>query len=396
MVNLKNKISWYLSLIGFLGIFSTTISKNPVLPLFINGLGGADYIIGIIAAASPLAGIIFSFPVGFLADQIGKRKLLIVSAFIFVLSPLLYLFVSDPLWLIPIRFFHGLATAIMGPIASSIIVSVFEKNKGEKLGLYSSATLFGRTLAPLLGGFLISYFANAGGLFNYKIVYFAAFIISLPIVVFSFLIPKETRVVSLTQVKLSDMVTSFKQFIGNQLLLSTSLVEMSTYFIYGVLEVYLPVYLIGRNIPASQIGVLFAVQVISIAFTKPFFGWLSDQVDKRIQILVGILILIVTTFLINYISNFYFLLFNIFVFGLGMSLSTVATSTYVSDNVNQEKQGTSMGLLSAIMDVGQTSGPFVTGFIITIFSYQAGFYFSAIVGVLTLFFFFFATNRNHY
>lgn len=226
MSDFKNKISWYLSLIGFLGIFSTTISKNPVLPLFIKGLNGPDYILGIIAAASPFAGIIFSFPVGFLADQIGKKKLLIFSGFIFVLAPLLYLLVSNPLWLIPIRFFHGLATAIMGPIAASIIVSVFPKNKGEKFGLYSSATLFGRTLAPLFGGFLISYFAYFPGLFNYKIVYFAAFILSLPIIVFSFLIPAETRVMALTQVKLSDMVSSLQQFVRNKLLLSTSLIKI--------------------------------------------------------------------------------------------------------------------------------------------------------------------------
>lgn len=391
MSDFKNKISWYLSLIGFLGIFSTTISKNPVLPLFIKGLGGADYILGIIAAASPFAGIIFSFPIGFLADQIGKRKLLITSAFIFVCAPLLYLLVSNPLWLIPIRFFHGLATAIMGPVATAIIVSVFNKNKGEKFGLYSSATLFGRTLAPLLGGFLISYFAYAGGLFNYQIVYFTAFILSLPIIVLSFLLPKENRVTSLVQVKFSDMILELRQFVVNKLLFSTSLVEMSTYFIYGVLEAYLPVYLINQHISASQIGILFAIQVVAIAITKPFFGRLSDRVDKRIQILTGITLLMITTFLINHISNFYFLLVDILFFGLGMSLSTVATSTYVSDHVRLDKQGTSMGLLSGIMDIGQTSGPFFTGFIVSFFSYQFGFYFAVFIALLSAVFFIIST-----
>jgi len=31
-------------------------------------------VIGVIAAISPLAGIIFSFPVGLLADKIGKKS----------------------------------------------------------------------------------------------------------------------------------------------------------------------------------------------------------------------------------------------------------------------------------------------------------------------------------
>lgn len=389
MGRFDKKIAFYLSLIGFLGIFSTTISKNPVLPLFIKGLGGADYILGIIAAASPFAGIVFSFPVGFLADQIGKKKLLILSSFIFVLAPLLYIIVSNPLWLIPIRFFHGLATAIMGPIASAMIVSFFTKSKGEKLGLYSSATLFGRTIAPLLGGFIISYFAYKGGLFNYRLVYFIAFLLSLPIVFLAFMLPKEDKNIAIVQVKMSDMFLDLKHFIFDKLLLSTSLVEMATYFIYGVLEAYLPVYLSNHHISASSIGILFSVQVVSIALTKPLFGRLADRIDKKIQIIVGISILTLTTFLIYNFSNYWLLLLDVLFFGLGMSLSTVATGTYVSDHVSSSKQGTSMGLLSALMDVGQTSGPFFTGFIVTLFSYQIGFYFAALIGLLSAIFFLF-------
>lgn|SRR5690554_6342074 len=104
-----------LFVIGFFAIFSTTISKNPVLPLFSQALGAGDVVIGLVAAVSPLAGILFSFPVGVLSDHLGKRRLLIISGAIFLSAPLLYLFISDPLWLIPVRFFHGLATAIPDP-----------------------------------------------------------------------------------------------------------------------------------------------------------------------------------------------------------------------------------------------------------------------------------------
>jgi hypothetical protein len=40
----RNLIS-YLSLIGFFGIFTTTMAKNPVLPLFVKGMGGTLEII---------------------------------------------------------------------------------------------------------------------------------------------------------------------------------------------------------------------------------------------------------------------------------------------------------------------------------------------------------------
>lgn len=386
----RNKlITWCVTLIGFFGIFSTTISKNPVLPLFVKGLGASDSILGIIAAASPLAGIIFSFPVGFLADKIGKRKLLIISGIIFTIAPLLYLTVSNPLLLIPIRFFHGMATAIMGPVASAIIISFFSKNKGEKLGLYSSATLFGRTLAPLLGGFLISLFAFKGGIFNYQAVYITAFLLSLPIIFLALFIPKESNYNSeIKSFSFGEMFIVLKRFLQSGIVAATATVDMATYFIYGVLEAYLPLLLIQKNIPASKIGILFSVQVISIALTKPFFGRLADRVDKRIQILVGILILIITTCLIPLLPNYYAIVVDILFFGLGMSLSTVATSTYLAENVAKTELASSLGLLSAIMDIGQTFGPFLVGFITTIYSYRIGFYFSGIIAVIAAIFFY--------
>jgi MFS family permease len=283
----------------------------------------------------------------------------------------------------------------MGPVASAIIISFFDKNKGEKLGLYSSATLFGRTLAPLLGGFLISFFASYSGLFNYRIVYFSAFILSLPIIILAILIPKEPKNNSIVQsFSLKEMTVALKRFLKSGIVTSTAMIDMATYFIYGVLEAYLPLLLVQKNISASQIGLLFSMQVISIALTKPFFGRLADRIDKRLQILSGILILIITTLLISLLPNYYVIVIDILFFGLGMSLSTVATSTYLAENVAKTELATSMGILSAIMDVGQSSGPFLTGFIITLYSYHMGFYFAGGVAFLSAIFFYSQAYRH--
>jgi MFS family permease len=172
---------FYFSLLGFFAIFSTTISKNPVLPLFTQALGADDTIIGLIAAFSPLAGILFSFPVGVLSDHLGRKRLLITAGAVFLIAPLLYLFIFNPLWLIPIRFFHGTATAILGPVISAVIAERYPENKGEMLGQYSSATLIGRTIAPLAGGIIISFFVFSPGLYPFRIVYAAAALAAVPV-----------------------------------------------------------------------------------------------------------------------------------------------------------------------------------------------------------------------
>ena len=165
---------YYLFLLGFFAIFSTTLSKNPVLPLFSQAIGANDTVIGLVAAVSPLAGILFSFPVGVLSDYIGRKRLLITSGVVFLSAPLLYLILTDPLWLIPVRFFHGTATAILGPVISAVIAERFPEKKGAMLGQYSSATLIGRTVAPLTGGVIISSFLMYPGLVPYRMVYATA------------------------------------------------------------------------------------------------------------------------------------------------------------------------------------------------------------------------------
>ncbi|MEI8330147.1 MAG: MFS transporter [Methanomicrobiales archaeon] len=111
----------YLFLLGFFAIYSTNLSKNPVLHLFSEAIEANDVIIGLVATVSPLAGILFSFPVGIVSDHIGRRRLL-------------YRVIFGPLWLVPFRVFHGTATAILGPVISLVIAERIPENKGAMLG----------------------------------------------------------------------------------------------------------------------------------------------------------------------------------------------------------------------------------------------------------------------
>lgn len=376
----------YLFLLGFFAIFSTTISKNPVLPLFSQALGAPDALIGLVAAVSPLAGILFSFPVGVLSDHIGRRRLLITSGIVFLSAPLLYLLIFDPLWLIPVRFFHGTATAILGPVISAVVAERFPENKGAMLGQYSSATLIGRTIAPLAGGIIISSFMMYPGLLPYKMVYVAAALAAVPVFILT-LMYRDDCSKPLTLLPLSTFRESFATFFSNARLRATALVDMATYFTFGAFETFLPLILISRGINPLLIGIIFAVQVLIIAGTKPFFGTLADRFDKRIQISAGLIILAGSAVCIPFTSEFFTVILVSATFGLGMSLSTVATSAYVADVARKEQIGASMGVLSSTMDIGHAAGPLVTGIIVMAAGYAYGFFagFLLVIAVVVVF-----------
>ncbi len=361
-----------LSTLGFFGIFSTTISKSPVLPLFVRSMGGSTDTIGLISAISPLAGILFSFPIGLLADRLGRKRLLVAAALVFVGAPALYVFVTNPYWLIPIRFFHGIGTAILGPVSSAIIIAEYRGSKGEKLGIYSSATLVGRSLAPLAGGAIISLFASMQQGWNFRLVYAAAFLLSLPVLFLAFLMPDKADS-GVKRLSLLDFASSLGTFLTNRRLLGTAMVEMATYFAYGGFETYLPLYLQGKGLPSYQIGLVFSLQILAIALSKPLFGKLSDRIDRRMQVLAGIVILGASFAAIPLATGIAGATAIGTLFGLGLSFSTVATSTYVSDVAAQENLGASLGALSSIMDIGHSTGPLVIGIVIQAATMGAGF-----------------------
>jgi MFS family permease len=377
----NQQMVYYLSLLGFFAIFSTTISKNPVLPLFSQALGADDAVIGLIAAVSPLAGILFSFPVGVLSDHIGRRRLLITSGVVFLSAPFLYLLITDPVWLIPVRFFHGTATAILGPVISAIIAERFSENKGAMLGQYSSATLIGRTAAPLIGGIIISSFVFYPGLIQYRMVYVVAAIAAVPVFIMT-LLYRENVSVPLTLPGYIRFRESFVTFFSYPRLRATALVEMATYFAFGAFETFLPLLLASQSISAYQTGLIFAIQVLIIAGTKPYFGRLADRFNKRVQIAAGLIIVGFSVGSLPLLSSFAMFLLVSALLGLGMSLSTVATSAYVADVARKEQIGASMGALFSIMDIGHSAGPLVTGIIITAVNYTIGFLASFLLAIV--------------
>src|SRR4030066_1511439 len=140
---------------GGLAIFSSTMAKNPALPLFIRAMGVPISTVGFIAAASTVVGIIVSLPAGILSDIIGRRRVILNAAIVFATAPFLYLLITSPRQLVLVRIYHGLATAILGPVAMAAVADTYETGRGERMGWYSSATMVGRFLAPFVGGILI-------------------------------------------------------------------------------------------------------------------------------------------------------------------------------------------------------------------------------------------------
>jgi len=161
----------------------------------------------------------------------------------------------------------------------------------------------------------------------------------------------------------------------NRGIAAVGLVEAAQYYVYGATEFFLVGYLREIvNLDPFSLGIISWVQLASIPLIKPLMGRLSDKIGRMVPIAFGSILSASALIAIPFSTNFLILLLISLSYGLGFSLVTSSTPALVGDLTQRELLGTSMGFLGTIMDVGQTLGPIITGFILaTSLSYLGAF-----------------------
>jgi len=356
---------------GGLAIFSSTMAKNPVLPLFIRSLDVPMGTVGFIAAASTVVGIFVSLPAGILSDIVGRRRVILIAAVVFASAPFLYLLVTQPWHLVLVRVYHGFATAILGPVAMAAVADTFDSGRGEKMGWYSSATMVGRFLAPFVGGALI--FGN-----NFHWVYLVTGIIGTLSLIVALKLPRPATayvpIGELVKKERGEIKRDIIAMLTHRGILTTSVVEAVQYFAFGCLEVFLPIYLNEQmGFKPLSIGLLFTIQLLVAALAKPWMGRLSDRYGRVPTIIIGLLFGAVSITLITWSNNYLIMAVLIGLSGLGLATVTASSAALVADLARESSYGGALGILSSVMDIGHSTGPMAGGLLIAAYNYRTTF-----------------------
>lgn len=363
--------------IGFLAIFSSTMSKNPVLPLFAKHLGASAADVGFIAAASTIVGILVSLPAGALSDIWGRRRVVALAGCVFASAPFLYLFIGSPWQLAAVRVYHGLATAIFGPVALALIADVSRERRGETMGWYSSATLAGRALAPVVGGYLL-----------YRLTYHAVYIgcgaAGVLALAVAYLLPSTAAPAEGPRSRrVHDLFSGIAGVLRHRGILLVSTAEAVQYFAFGAVETFLPLYALATGLNAFQIGTIFGAQILTTTLMKPMMGRASDRYGRKPMIAGGLLLGAISVLCIPLVRSYLGLLPVSVGFGLALAIVTASTSALVSELAQARAYGSALGVMSTIMDIGHSSGPIVTGALVSQWQYRAAFW--AVAGLMLLF-----------
>jgi DHA1 family multidrug resistance protein-like MFS transporter len=127
----------------------------PILPFYIERLGGSGREMGILVALAALTELFFGPIWGGLSDRFGRKPVLAVGIFGYSLS-LVLMGLAQRMWmLVAARALSGVLSAATMPTAMAYVgESTSEEDRGAGIGYLGSAAGLGVILGPGIGGWL--------------------------------------------------------------------------------------------------------------------------------------------------------------------------------------------------------------------------------------------------
>jgi MFS family permease len=375
---------------GFVAYCSYSICRAPLLPLFARELGAGPSLIGFVMGASTLTGVFLKLPAGALSDLFGRRRLLLAGALVFATLPFTYLAVSTLTLLVALRFLHGSATAIFGPVASASLSDVAPPDRrGAWLSTYSTAQGTGQAIGPVIAGYLI-----AAGRYDLAFAMSGLIGLGVPLIVGGW--SGTSRATS------RPSWPEFKRGVGevgrDRLVLITSGAHAAQFVLNGMLNAFLPLY--GHdvlNLSGAELGWLFGVQTITTLVVRPGIGLLSDRMGRRSVIVTGLTLCSFAVFLLSLATSLSTVIAIIVAYAAGVAVTTSATSAYITDITRRARYGAAHGVFGTIYDIGDALGPIAAGALLAASSYTRMFQVMAAVALTMAVFFAMSTGtrREH-
>jgi len=375
--------------VGFFARLSYALARSPVLPLFALYLGAGPEAIGFAVGISTVTGIFFKLPAGALSDVIGRKKTMLIGVVVFAVVPFAYLFIRDYSLLILIRFIHGFATAIYGPVSMAVVMDVAGRKKGEMLSWFSSVTIIGNLVGAPVGGFILySMSAGSPSLVEFQAVYIVSGIAGmLSLLIALKLLTHSEKVEKVKSLKESygRFLSGIKEVASDKRVLITSNMEGLQNMTVGALEAFLPIYAVKvAGLNEFQAGLLWGIQVLATILSKPVMGKASDRYGRKPLITIGMLLCAVSFGTMPLLRDFYLLMLAAIVFGFGEAFVTSSSAALVADICKEKHFGTAMGTFGTIFDVGHASGPIVAGILIVRFDYLYSFWIMSAILVMAV------------
>lgn len=350
--------------------FFDLFTQLPVMSTYAESLGASAFLTGLAVGMYSLSNTFGNIISGFLTDRKGPFVILVIGLLTTGISLTLYNLVADPIFLLIVRFLHGLVAGFIVPAAFTFLANATAQEKRGKGSAITGAFVgIAAIIGPAFSGILASR-TSVPFVFNVT----ACFMLVLGILAFFLLKSSKAKKEETTASK----HVPISVFFNNSGTLKAFSGAFFLMFSQGVIAYLLPLKVQSLGFDSRISGTLMSVFgiVAVLVFILPT-NRIFDKVAPIKTLALGISLMGISQILISQADSSTLLYMAMVCYGFGFGFLFPSVNSLLIDSTTVEIRGKAYGYFYAFFSLGVVLGSSLLGWLSL--SMTNGFIFTGIV-----------------
>ena len=368
----------------FFSIFAAVTGVGivvPLLPVYARDLGASGLYIGLIFGAFSISRTFFLPYFGRLSDLKGRKPIILPGFLAYALISLAFIFSNAVHTLIIIRFFHGIASAMLMPVIQAYIGDITPRGReGTTMGLFNMSLFLGLSLGPLIGGVIKDNFSLQASFICMGLLALMGFFLSL------LLLPPARSELGF---KNADDDFSWKSLLSDRYLAGLLLFRYAHVVCVGIIWSFIPLFADTEfSASSSSIGILIMLGIFISGLIHVPMGYVADKINKKLMVVAGGLLVSYAVLSFRWAADINDLVRASVIFGLGGGIAMPALMAMaILKGSNTNAMGSVMALMTVAHSLGMLSGALLGGMMMDFFQLRWAFPLGAFIMMICIGFF---------
>lgn len=329
--------------------------SNSILSKYVDSLGAAATVVGLVSSTFALAALIFKFISGPALDSLDRKKIIIGAMIALGISFTGYSVSTTVPMIIVFRFLQGAAQAFTATCLLTLASDTLPADKfSTGVGMFALFETIAQAIGPTIGLWLMDL---VGFQFTFVISAMLMFLSALVVVFY-----KQPSFVRTKKFKIS-----FDSVIAKDALKYAVLLFVFN-FAFCVVSTYLVIYAAGRGV-TENIGFYFTLYACVMLFSRPLIGRMTDKYGVAKVIVPALCCFVAAYMLISVADSLPVFLLASFFSAFGTGACQPAVQALCMKCVPKEKRGAASSTCYIANDLGTLVGAPVAGMIVEAFGY---------------------------
>lgn len=378
---MKKQLPTGIWILGFVSLLMDVSSEiiHSLLPIYlVSVLGASALLVGLIEGAAEATAQIVKIFSGALSDYLGKRKGLAVLGYgLGALTKPVFALATGIGWIIAARLTDRVGKGIRGAPRDALVADLAPASlRGAAYGLRQSLDTVGAFLGPLLAIGLMLLWDN-----DYQAVFWVAVIpafLGVALLVVGIREPEapitERRTNPISRESLRQLNRAYWMVV----------VIGALFTLARFSEAFLLLRAEDEGLEVALLPLVLVVMNFAFALCAYPFGKLSDHMDRRQLLIMGLLVLIVADLILAVASHWLWTLVGVAIWGVHMGMTQGLLATMVADTAPKALRGTAFGFFNLVSGISLFLASVTAGMLWTWGGPALPFFVGAIICVLTI------------